>query len=297
LTALSERGLPALLLERPGVRLPTGTAPAGTSPEILVGAPSPHPSDVVEVVLRRDRGRTPSIRAVRDSARVGDPIQWYRALLPPIAAGAVEEYRVVLSRAGRLLATLPNDGTWLSLMGVSPPRLPEPRDSPTPDVASQQRFGYDLEFFAALTVDLRAEILGATPDGYRINFFVMGGYVRGPRIDAAVQPQGGDWMFIRSDGIGAARIKITYLTSDGALILEEAAGVFDLGPNGYAKAAAGDFTGSPPFYATPIWSTAHPNWQWLNRCQGFGIGRVVMEKLQVQCDLYLPTVGERLSNG
>jgi hypothetical protein len=36
---------------------------------------------------------------------------------------------------------------------------------------------------------------------------------------------------------------------------------------------------------------------WLNRCQGFGIGRVVMEDLRVECDIYLPQVLERCSDG
>jgi hypothetical protein len=104
-------------------------------------------------------------------------------------------------------------------------------------------------------------------------------------------------MAIRPDGIGMVNILITYETADKALILERAGGIFDLGPGGYAKVVAGQLTGSPPFYATPTWSTAHPNWKWLNRCQGFGIGRVVLEKLQVQCDIYIPEVGDRRSDG
>jgi hypothetical protein len=146
-----------------------------------------------------------------------------------------------------------------------------------------------------LTVNLRAEVLGATPEGYRINFYVKDGTVRGPKIDAVVIPEGGDWMCIRPDGIGMVNITITYCATDGALILERSGGVFDLGPGGYAMAASGSFSGSPPFYATPSWETAHPNWQWLNRCQGFGIGRVVLDELQVRCDIYLPTVGGPLA--
>jgi hypothetical protein len=174
--------------------------------------------------------------------------------------------------------------------------IPARSDAPTatsgPEGApNQPRWEYQLDFFAALTVDLRAEVLGATPEGYRINFFVKDGAVRGPAIDAVVLPEGGDWMCIRTDGIGMVDICITYQTKDGALILERAGGVFDLGPDGYAKVAAGQFSGSPPFYATPSWETADPRWQWLNRRQGFGVGRVVLEELQVRCDIYLPTVG------
>jgi hypothetical protein len=154
-----------------------------------------------------------------------------------------------------------------------------------------------LVFFAALTINLRPEILGDTPDGYRISFFVDDGRVVGPCIDAVVRRDGGDWMCIRRDGIGLIDVRITYETTDGALILDRAGGFFDVGPDGYAKVAAGQFTGTPPFYATPTFLTAHPDWKWLNRCQGFGIGRVVMEDLRVECDIYIPQVRERRSDG
>jgi hypothetical protein len=151
-----------------------------------------------------------------------------------------------------------------------------------------------LGFFAALTADLRAEVIGVTAEGFRVNFFVKGGTVAGPGLDAIIEPEGGDWMIIRPDGIGAVNIHITYRTSDGALILEQAGGVFDLGPHGFAMAVSGAWTGSPPFYATPTWSTSDPKWQWLTRRQGFAMGRVVLEKLQVQADIYMPEVGQRL---
>jgi hypothetical protein len=230
----------------------------------------------------------------------GDPVQWFRAVLPELARGACDEYRVELSRAGRSVATLPVDGSWCSVIGVDATPAPETAHPPMVNDSgwpSQPRFGYELEFFAALTVNLRADVVGATPEGYRINFFFLDGRVVGPGINSVVDPEGGDWMCIRPDGIGAVHITISFRTSDGALILEHAGGVFDLGPDGYAKAAAGDFTGSPPLYATPTWSTSHPRWQWLNRCQGFGMGRVVLEKLQVQCDVYLPHVGDRIARG
>jgi hypothetical protein len=234
--------------------------------------------------------------------------------LPALDPGRWTDYRVEWLRAGQRIATLPADGSWLRLVGVpqgasaataAPVATGATQSLPTEiepkargDVwPSKPRFRYGLDFFAALTVDLRAEILGATPEGYRINFYVVRGRVLGPRIDAIVEPHGGDWMFIRPDGIGDVNIQITYRTRDGALILEQAEGVFDLGPDGYAKVAAGQFQGTPAFYATPTWSTAHPNWQWLNRCQGMGVGQVVMDKLQVQCDIYIPRIEGRIDGG
>lgn len=286
------------LFERPGSRLPTGAVAAAQALPVIVGVPMSRPSDVVNVLLKGGRFLT-TLPALAEPASGLDRVQWFRALLPALDPGAREEYQIEWTRAGRRIATLPADGSWFSVIGAAH-ETARPEEACASDDrvwASQPRFFKELEFFAALTVNLRAEILGPTPEGYRINFYVKDGRVIGPRIDAVVQPEGGDWMSIRPDGIGAVHIKITYRTSDGALILEEAGGVFDTGPDGYAKVAAGVLTGAPPFFATPTWSTSSPAWNWLNRCQGFGVGRVVMDKLQVQCDIYHPRVGDRISGG
>ena len=288
------------LLERPNLPLPAGDILSGIAPALMVGTPTAHPADVVEVFLRRDGLSSRVVRAIREPGFREDPTQWFRALLPPLQTGAREDYRVEWTRAGRRIAMLPADGSWLSLLGVDgrPETSPAPATRVHPALgAGQPRFGYDLEFFAALTVNLRAEVIGATPDGYRANFFIKDGCVVGPRIEAEVLPEGGDWMHIRPDGVGMANIKITWRTRDGALILDQATGVFDLGPDGYAKVAAGDFTGSPPLLVTAHWSTADSKWQWLNRCHGIGIGRVSLETLQVQVDIYIPRVGDRIGSG
>lgn len=249
-----------------------------------------HPSDVVEVMTRDREGRARTIRGLRESFR-GDR-QTYRVNFSGLQRTPVE-YRVLLSRAGRVLASLPeHQEEWLKWDAAAP--QPAAAHVPAPPPPPGPRYHYELEFFAALTVNLRPQTIGATPDGYRINFFVNDGTVRGPHIEAEMLPEGGDWMAIRPDGVGVIDAKTTWKTTDGALILDQAGGVFDLGPEGYAHAAAGIFVGTPPLYATPTLSTSHPDWLWLNRCSPVGIGRVVLEKLQVQCDLYIPRVGDRL---
>lgn len=150
------------------------------------------------------------------------------------------------------------------------------------------RFGYGLEFLGALTVQLRAEVMGHTPQGYRINFFVVHGEAHGPRLHGKVRPEGGDWMNIREDGVGEVDIKITYETPDGALILEQSGGVFDIGPDGYRNVIRGIYRGAPPFFATPTYITADSRWKWINSLQCFGFGRVVMPHLRVECDIYAP---------
>jgi hypothetical protein len=313
----------ASLCEPEDLPLPRGLVEPNCREDFLVGVTPPHPSNRVAIQVRNPHGETTSAQSVRwpttlpmhavgSPARPGEA-QWFSASLPGVDPGGGLEYRVILSRFGQWIAALPSDGSWLSLIASPAPRSrpdtvqPEnpplsaavPSNAPankpsTMSAPKAPRWTYHLDFLAALTVDLRAEILGATPEGYRINFFVKDGAVRGPSIDAVVLPEGGDWMCIRPDGIGMVDITITYQTTDGALILERSGGVFDLGPDGYAKVVAGQFSGAPPFYATPSWETAHPSWQWLNRRQGFGVGRVVLDELQVRCDIYLPTVGGAL---
>jgi hypothetical protein len=283
----------ASLIERNDVPLPHSAVPAGTVPVVAVDARPWHPSNTVRVLIRRGSGVVEDVRATAEAAALPTS-QWFRAVLPALDEGRRLDYRVELMRAGQRLATLPADGSWITVVGG--PRERPAAEPPRRKPEGVQRWSYQLQFFAALTINLRPEILGETPEGYRINFFVDSGRVVGPRIDATVHRDGGDWMCIRRDGIGVIDVRTTYETSDGALILDRAGGVFDLGPDGHAKVAAGQFSGWPPFYATPTFMTAHPNWTWLNRLQGFGIGRVDMEHLQVQCDIYIPQVGERLSD-
>jgi hypothetical protein len=293
-------GQAASLFERDD--LPSGAVPSGTAPVVAVGAAPQHPSNAVLVQMRPRGGPVTLLRAVPEGGPYQAAQQLYKATLPTLGEGHSVDYRVELIRAGQRLATLPADGSWLTVTGdrdtaaVSGKRSPVHSADETSSAVTP-RWAYDLTFFATLTAQLRPEVIGETPEGHRINFFIQSGRVFGPRIDAVVRPEGGDWMCIRHDDIGMVDIRVTYETADGALIYDRAGGVLDLSPDGYAKIVAGQFAGTPPFYATPTFMTAHPNWKWLNRCQGFGIGRVVMEDLRVECDIYIPQVLERRSDG
>ena len=277
----------AALIERAGFPMPIGPLPAPSAPTVVVGTPAAHPADVVQVLMRSGGSAPLVIRALRDAANTGDPAQWFRAQLPALEPDREAEYRVEWLRAGRRIATLPADGSWYHLRGAADEAATPSQDARAPE---RPRFGYDLEFFASGTFNLRAQPIGPTPQGYRVNFAVTEGRMVGPRIDAVVEPNGGDWMRIRPDGIGEVDIKITLRTRDGAIIFEQAGGVFDTGPDGFAQMAAGTLGGVRPLYVTPTWTTAHPAWQWLNRRQGIAVGRVEMAALQVQVDIYLPTV-------
>lgn len=274
----------ASLLERADLPLPSGPLPPGVAPIVAVGARPEHPGNAVLVEARRPGGPGRFLRVASEPVRQGT--QWFRASLPVLRAGERVDYRVELVRAGELLATLPADGSWLSVTAAQGGPAATVRRDGTVDPSCD----YDLEFFAAVTVSLRPEIIGETADGYRINFFVERGRVVGPGIDAIVRRDGGDWLCVRRDGVGQLDVRMTYETSDGALILYRSGGVVDLGPDGYARVAAGQFTGRPSFCATPTFTTAHPSWQWLNRIQAIGFGRVLMEERRIRHDIYIPRI-------
>ncbi len=222
---------------------------------------------------------------------MGTGSQSFVAELPAPVHGRLLEYRAELRRVGQLLGMAPADGTWSSsAVETRPGAQASPPDTAFPayDTAGTPRFGYELEFLGGLTVQLRAEVMGHTPEGYRINFFVVHGEAHGPRLNGRLRPEGGDWMRIRPDGVGEVHIAITYETPDGALLLEESGGVFDLGPQGYEDVVRGVYVGAPRFFATPTYITADPRWSWINSLQGFGFGRVVMHELRVECDIYAP---------
>jgi hypothetical protein len=149
-------------------------------------------------------------------------------------------------------------------------------------------FDYRLEHIMSYNATLAApEIIGPLPEGLRVNFYVTGGEVTGPRVFGKVRPVGADWLTLRKDGVGLLDVRATIETNDGALIYVTYPGIIDLGENGYQ-----DFLeGRPPASGTPIRTsprcmTSHPNYAWLNRLHCVGIGQAFIERLEVAYDVY-----------
>jgi hypothetical protein len=262
----------------------------GSQPTIGLVATPGHPSNRVDLSYRVDGGPVRVTHAVPVEPGIRPESQPFVARLPALASGQRVEYRAELKRAGRLLDVAPADGTWMTMTAKAPPP-PVPSATPSAsDMTGSPRFGYELELLGALTVRLRPEVLGHTPDGYRINFFVVQGGIRGPRLNGTLRPEGGDWMTVRPDGVGVVNIRVTYEMDDGGLVLEQSGGVIYVGPEGYEKVVRGVFVGTPHIYLTPSYITADPRWAWINSFQCFGLGHVVMEELRLECDIYAPHV-------
>lgn len=282
-SARSDRADPQALL---------GYAPVEPGRLLAFSANPPHPANTVVLLTRRGGGSPQRTRAVAGAAPLGQAGQWFSATLPSVPAGDAVDYRAELVRAGQRVAAHPADGSWLTLNPQPLPPAPEPR-TPEP-TGGGPRYAHHTEFFATFEVVGRVEPIGETPEGYRIDFLVAGGTVRGPAIDAEILPGGGDWFCIRRDGVAVLDIRATYRTADGALTYYRARGLLDLGPDGHARAVAGQLRGTPPCYVTPTFHTGGAAWQWLNRVQGLGVGRVLLDEARVCYDVHLPSVGERI---
>ena len=161
--------------------------------------------------------------------------QPFLARLPALASGQRLEYRAELRRAGRLIDVAPADGTWMTMTAEAASPAASIRDRrPRPTRPGARASAYELELLGALTVRLRPEVLGHTPEGYRINFFVVQGEIRGPRLQRHGtarrrrlddRPSGRR----RRRSTSESRTRCTTV----ALVLEQSGGVIYVGPEGY----------------------------------------------------------------
>ena len=153
------------------------------------------------------------------------------------------------------------------------------------------KYGYDYEMEHAtsyLATLSEPEVIGPVAEGLRLNIYVTGATVDGPRMKGKVLPVGADWLTVRTDGVGVLDVRATIETDDGALIYTYYKGVADLGPEGYKNF----LEGAPPpadgieLRTNPWFQTAHPNYQWMTRGLFVGVGKVYLDKLEVSYDVY-----------
>ena len=147
-------------------------------------------------------------------------------------------------------------------------------------------FDYNLEHIFSYTVTLELEVIGPVPEGIRVNLYVTDGEVKGPKVHGKVRPVGGDWLTIRTDGVGILDVRATIETREGALVYAAYTGVGDIGEDGYERFLR---EGPPPRVSlriVPRFLTAHPDLLWLNRLQCLGIGEFTAENLEVSYDVY-----------
>jgi hypothetical protein len=148
-------------------------------------------------------------------------------------------------------------------------------------------FDKSLDYVMSYTATLREpEVIGPIPEGLRMNFYVTGGTFQGPRCKGTVVPVGGDWLTIRTDGVGILDVRATLKTEDDALIYIAYSGVLDVGTDGYAKALEGKLPDVIDLRVASRMHTANPKYQWLNRLQFVQFGDAKPGTLTVRYDVY-----------
>lgn len=128
--------------------------------------------------------------------------------------------------------------------------------------------------------------LGRTPYGERRVIGILGGSVRGPKLNGRILPGGADWQIIRTDG--AADIKARYIieTDDGARIMVTSEGLRHGPPEVMERLARGDNVDPAHYYFRTVmrFETSDPNVDWLNRILALARGQ--REARAVRLDVY-----------
>jgi len=148
-------------------------------------------------------------------------------------------------------------------------------------------FDYSMEHIFSYTGTLAPpEVIGPTPEGLRMNVYVTGGEVTGPRLQGKLRPAGGDWLTIRPDGIGILDVRGTIEADDGALIFVQYKGVGEAGEDGYQRFLEGNPPERLPLRVVPRYITSHEDYLWLNRLQCVNVGEANLVDWVVSYDVY-----------
>jgi len=118
--------------------------------------------------------------------------------------------------------------------------------------------------------------LGATPQGTRRIATVAGGTFKGERLSGTIlAAPGGDWILVRPDGATILDVRLTLETDDRQLIYMTYRGVRHGPAEVMARLAKGEVVDPASYYfrTTPVFETAAPKYDWLNRIVSVATGR------------------------
>ncbi len=128
---------------------------------------------------------------------------------------------------------------------------------------------WDRNRFFTIRADLAAITdLGRTPYGQRRIIDILGGTVKGDRLNGRVLPGGADWQIIRNDGAADIQARYTIQTETGARILVPGNGLRHGPPEVLERRTRGEKVEPSLYYfrrAVMRSETADPSVDWLNR--------------------------------
>ena len=261
---------------------------------VVLAAVSPmRPGHSVAVEYRVDRGPVREAIGVLEPPVHGAKARIFRAIVPGQSDGLVE-FLPVLRFAGQPISTrlleMAECPRYLVGCAAPPVETLNLGPNPTPSLP-ESRWPWDTRFLGSCTIQLRKEVVGALPDGLRINWRFEEARFVGPVLEGAFLPGAADWMRIRPDGVGLVQVLGCIETRTGARVYTSYGGMVDLGRDGYARALRGESDPLPSFVGAPTFTTADKALEWLNRAQCLVVGRVDMKALRVEYDAYAIEVG------
>ncbi len=215
-------------------------------------------------------------RAVRGWPVGCDPktgMQQFAATLPLALAGKPMSWRPVLTSRGREV-----DPGYQQVKPAQKPAADAAPVSPALDHIARFVVPFDANF----------RTTGETPEGLWLHFAIReGGTVCGPKLNGTIEPVGGDWMQVRPDGVGSLNARAMIKPDDGgAPIMFEDSGICDFGQTAFAALCKGQLPATAPVHIASRYLTSNPNYKWLNRVQGIGIGQASLSDVTLRFDVY-----------
>lgn len=116
--------------------------------------------------------------------------------------------------------------------------------------------------------------VGVTPGANRRIGLVPGGLFEGERLSGAVLDGGSDWQSVRSDGSTTLDVRLVLKTHDDALITMRYRGVRHGPAAVITRMEQGEAVDPSLYYfrIVPMFETAAPQYDWLNRIVAVGSG-------------------------
>ena len=118
------------------------------------------------------------------------------------------------------------------------------------------------------------QIVGMTPAGVRRIGVVFGGSFAGEHLSGEVLDGGNDWQLVRHDGATTLDVRVVLKTTDDALIGMTYRGLRHGPPDIIRRIEHGEVVEPASYYfrISPLFETAAPQYDWLNRLIAVGIG-------------------------
>jgi hypothetical protein len=126
-----------------------------------------------------------------------------------------------------------------------------------------------------MRLDVRKlQIVGAAPGSYRRVGVIFGGTFEGERLSGEVLEGGSDWQTVRGDGATTLDVRLILKTSDDVLFSMVYRGIRHGPPDIIERIDKGEVVDPSTHYfrIAPLFETASPKYDWINRILAIGIG-------------------------